>query len=120
MLNDGRIRRVLSDRGGRMLGRAGLTPWRRSNAGGRGAADGGGGGMSVKNSKKKAAKLESQRTTSLFNDLTRLVETVGKEDRKLSSKKMDMFEKEDVRRRLVDELFAIRVGETPQKYNNRR
>ena len=119
MLNDGRKRRVLSGRGGRMLGRAG-TPLRRSNADERGAADGGGSGMSVKNSKKKAAILESQRTTSLFNDLTRLVETVGKEDRKLSSKKMDMFEKEDVRRRLVDELFAIRVGETPHKYNNNR
>lgn len=92
------IRRVLSDRGAILSRRRQHhTPWRQTKF-----------GRTMKDRKLEEDKMEDELTNSLFNDLKRLTETVGNDD--------TPYGKQDVRRRLVDELFEIRVGSTPHKY----
>jgi hypothetical protein len=100
----GHIRRVLSDCGVGRDGRFGdtrnLTPWRDSDQ------------QSLRFRQKEKKKVEENKTKSLYNDLSRLINTAKKEE----SINPTPFGVKDVRRRLVDELYAIRVGQTPHKY----
>ena len=63
--------------------------------------------------KEQARVQEAVEMKRLYSDLSKLVKTAKKEE---LLRGPTPFGKKDVRRRLVDELFAIRVGQTPHKY----
>ena len=63
--------------------------------------------------KEQARVKEAVEMKRLYTDLSKLVKTAKKEE---LLRGPTPFGKKDVRRRLVDELFAIRVGQTPHKY----
>ena len=63
--------------------------------------------------KEQARVNEAVEMKRLYTDLSKLVKTAKKEE---LLRGPTPFGKKDVRRRLVDELFAIRVGQTPHKY----
>ena len=97
-INGLNIRRVFSD--SLSFRRNNHTPWRQKQF-----------GRTLKTRQKEAKRLEDDLTKSLINDLTRLAATVKREEQRNPTP----YGKQDVRRRLVDELFEIRVGATPHK-----